>query len=92
MHNGLRSSGKTSTPPPATANFVTMAASTIVVSITTTKPSELAAEASLKALQHNELFEADIVTELDAASTVYPAEDYHQDYYLRNPIHYKYYR
>lgn len=51
-----------------------------------------AAEASLKALQQNKPFEADIVTELDAASTFYPAEDYHQDYYLKNPIRYKYYR
>lgn len=51
-----------------------------------------AAEASLKALQQNKPFEADIVTELDAASTFYPAEDYHQDYYLKNPIRYKFYR
>ncbi|MDA3868949.1 MAG: peptide-methionine (S)-S-oxide reductase MsrA [Gammaproteobacteria bacterium] len=51
-----------------------------------------AAEASLKALQQNKPFEAAIVTELDAASTFYPAEDYHQDYYLKNPIRYKYYR
>ena len=52
----------------------------------------VAAEASLKALQQNKPFEAAIVTELDAASTFYPAEDYHQDYYLKNPIRYKYYR
>lgn len=53
---------------------------------------QAAAEASLKALQQNKPFEADIVTELDAASTFYPAENYHQDYYLKNPIRYKYYR
>lgn len=51
-----------------------------------------AAEASVKALRQNKPFEAAIVTELDAASTFYPAEDYHQDYYLKNPIRYKYYR
>ncbi|MCB0344297.1 MAG: peptide-methionine (S)-S-oxide reductase MsrA [Bdellovibrionales bacterium] len=33
-----------------------------------------------------------IVTEITAASTFYPAEDYHQNYYQRNPIRYKYYR
>ncbi len=51
-----------------------------------------AAEASLEALQQNKPFEAAIVTELDNATTFYPAEAYHQNYYLKNPIRYKYYR
>ena len=51
-----------------------------------------AAEASFKALQKNKPFKEAIATELDPASTFYPAEDYHQNYYQKNPIRYKYYR
>ena len=42
-----------------------------------------AAEASKVAVQKD--FAATIVTEITAATTYYPAEDYHQDYYRLNP-------
>ena len=33
-----------------------------------------------------------IVTRVEPAKTFWPAEDYHQDYYEKNPVRYHYYR
>jgi peptide-methionine (S)-S-oxide reductase len=51
-----------------------------------------AAKRSLAALEKSKPFKEPIVTEIVAAGPFYAAEDYHQDYYLKNPIRYKYYR
>ena len=51
-----------------------------------------AARASLAALQKSKPFKAAIVTPIERAGPFYRAEDYHQDYYLKNPVRYKYYR
>lgn len=47
---------------------------------------------SRSALEKRGLYSGKIVTEIKPASTFYVAEDYHQDYYKRNPIRYKFYR
>ena len=51
-----------------------------------------AAKASLDRLEKSKPFKEPIVTEIVLAGPFYAAEDYHQDYYKKNPIRYKYYR
>ncbi|MBL1228636.1 peptide-methionine (S)-S-oxide reductase MsrA [Enterococcus sp. BWB1-3] len=50
------------------------------------------AEASRAALQASGRFSKPIVTEIEPAQPFYPAEDYHQDYYRKNRMHYNLYR
>jgi peptide-methionine (S)-S-oxide reductase len=50
------------------------------------------AEASKARLERSKPFKEAIVTPIVDASAFHPAEEYHQDYYLKNPIRYRYYR
>ncbi len=51
-----------------------------------------AAKASLAALEKSKPFKQAIVTQIQPAGPFYVAEDYHQDYYKKNPLRYQYYR
>ena len=51
-----------------------------------------AAEASKSAIEASGVLSDPIVTPILDAATFWDAEDYHQDYYLKNPLRYNYYR
>lgn len=50
------------------------------------------AEASKRELEASGRFDKLFATQIVPASTFYPAEGYHQDYYKKNPVRYKFYR
>ena len=50
------------------------------------------ADASRAKLMKSGVLKRRIVTPVNNASSFYPAEGYHQDYYTKNPLRYKFYR
>lgn len=51
-----------------------------------------AARRSLEALEKTKPFKDAIVTQIQPAGPFYAAEEYHQNYYKKNPVRYQYYR
>jgi peptide-methionine (S)-S-oxide reductase len=50
------------------------------------------AEESKQAIEQSKRFTQPVVTQVVKVSVFYPAEDYHQDFYKKNPIRYKFYK
>ena len=50
------------------------------------------AEDSKKAIEQSKVLPGPIYTQIVPASVFYKAEEYHQDYYRKNPVRYKFYR
>ena len=50
---------------------------------------KIVAEKSKKELSESNRFEEAIATDVTKYTNFFPAEDYHQEYYKKNPLHYK---
>lgn len=56
------------------------------------KQQQALAEKSRQELSQRKIFKRPIKTEITPFTAFYPAEDYHQDYYQKNPVRYRFYR
>ena len=58
----------------------------------TTPEQKKTAEAVKKKLQDSGVLKKPIVTPIEDAGPFFPAEEYHQDFYTKSPVRYKFYR
>ena len=58
----------------------------------TTPEQEQLARGFIAMLGRDKVFRDPVVTEVQQMHNYWPAEDYHQDYYKKNPVRYKFYR
>ena len=56
-----------------------------------TEEQKMSADSSRRAIEQSAKLGKPIVTPVVAAAAFYPAEDYHQNYYKKNPIRYRFY-
>ena len=79
-------------PTDATGSFVDRGHHYRSIVFYTNDEEKLLAEQSIKELAESGRYSKPIATEVTPFNAFYNAEDYHQDYYKKNPIRYKYYR
>ncbi|PHQ69719.1 MAG: peptide-methionine (S)-S-oxide reductase [Sneathiella sp.] len=79
-------------PTDAGGQFCDRGASYATAIFATTDEQKTIAEMSKQDLDTSGKLEAAIVTPILPATEFYAAEDYHQDYYQKNPIRYNFYR
>ncbi|MBW8638585.1 peptide-methionine (S)-S-oxide reductase MsrA [Hoeflea sp. WL0058] len=77
-------------PTDAEGQFCDRGESYTTAIYTTSDDQQKQAEASAKTISAE--LDAPVATLIAPAQKFYPAEDYHQDYYRKNPVRYKYYR
>ncbi len=79
-------------PPMPVASFVDRGHAYISAIFVYNDEQRSLAEASKKKLTDSGIFKSPLVTPILDAPKFWAAEEYHQDYYKKNPIRYHYYR
>ncbi len=79
-------------PTDAGGQFCDRGKSYTTAIFTNTEEQRRLAEASKKMVENSDLLKKPVVTTIETAGAFYPAEDYHQNYYEKSPLRYKFYR